>query len=126
MKMNKTTELVELMRETIRDISEEYWCAGWLKDIEYIVFRDIFYKPEGMDYCTEYQANFLRNSYAEVQEWPVYDSSLTAKYWESWFEDWMVKILAKEAYYASPEGKEEMRQLELKLFESLAKRKEVN
>ena len=121
--MDRTTELVELMRETIRDISEEYWSAGWLKDIEYIVFRDIFYKPEGSYYCTEYQANFLRNSYSEVQEWPVYDSSLTAKYWESSFEDWIAKVLAKEAYYASPEGKEEMRQLELKLFESLAKRR---
>ena len=70
----------------MRGVSEEYWCAGWLIDLEYVLWEVVIGKPSSIA-LTERQTQLLRLLSEEAGGWWRYaDEGEQFLLMEDWLE----------------------------------------
>jgi hypothetical protein len=55
-------------------LSEEYFCAGWIKDLEYWLWRAVSNQSFGMGKISERQAELLRLLSEECDGWWIWEA----------------------------------------------------
>lgn len=81
-----------LLMQTMGDISEDYWCAGWLQDLEYdlwaFVCGDVDKLWEGVFHegLNEYQRQFLKTLSTDAGGWFIWQNGREFIEMDQWLE----------------------------------------
>ena len=69
----KETTAREALRTLLRSVSEDTWCAGWYKGLEYFLWRDVQnYVHEKLDelkYLSEFEVDVLYDLVRDAGGW---------------------------------------------------------
>jgi hypothetical protein len=76
-------------------ISEEYWCAGWMHNLEYMLWDAVLGKRE--NFCTPEQIEQLKYLSGKCGGWIIWDKQAKGERFVT-MQDWLRLYEAKEPY----------------------------
>lgn len=87
------TEEQKILAQYMSDISENCYCAGWLKDTEYILWHAVVSGPRkfGREMITAQDIDRLKQWSVKTNSWIIFDDdqeqiALTLQQWQARFE----------------------------------------
>ncbi len=81
-KLSSDEALRTALRSYMSELSEDYWCAGWLSDLEVYLWKDLTGEAE---FLTLEEREKLRTLSALCDGWWTYDEFLSTEEWERRF-----------------------------------------
>ncbi len=92
---SRLTPAQRALAEYMSQLSEEFYCAGWLIGLEYALWDAVRsgHGPLGWQHLDEMQISRLRDLSHQCDGWIVFDDTQERKWlpleeWERRFEDW--------------------------------------
>ena len=84
--MNEQRITADLLRKLMSEISEEYWCAGWLGGLEHVLWDVVTGKRT--DICTPEEIEQLKYLSEKCGGWIVWDKEGICERFVS-MEEWL-------------------------------------
>ncbi len=92
--MDEQKTTAGLLRKVMSGISEEYWCAGWMHNLEYMLWDAVIGKREGI--CSPEEIEQLKYLSGKCSGWIIWDEEAKDERFVP-MQDWLRLYEAKRS-----------------------------
>ncbi|MBI2091343.1 MAG: hypothetical protein HYT78_21825 [Deltaproteobacteria bacterium] len=89
-----------LLRKVMSGISEDYWCAGWLHDLEYVLWDAVIGKRKGI--CSPEEVEQLKYLSEKCGGWVIWDEQVKDERFVP-MKEWLRLYEARGAKVSQPD-----------------------